>query len=172
MNSLSGFLFLVLFYLISFYGNRTALELLVQRLEHDEECRHDKQQSYSTDTHTADDTKGEGAVTVGSGTSLNDQRYHTDNHRCHGHQNRTQTLLTCLEGCIDNAQPLCTALCSELGNQDGSLRLQTDEHDDTCLQVDIVIHTRYFISIAQVSEHEGTHQSERHAEQHGPWCEP
>ena len=82
----------------------------MQFLEHDEEGRYYEQQGDSTDAHTTDDTEGEGTVTIGTGTTFDDERYHTDNHRGNSHQNRAQTLLTSREGGIDDAQALGTAL--------------------------------------------------------------
>ena len=114
----------------------------MQFLEHDEEDRNDEEQGYRTNRHTAHNAKGEGTVTIGTSTTLNDERNHTRNHREHRHQDWTKTLLASLESSIADAHALCTALRSELRNQDGSLREQADEHDDTRLQVDVVVHAR------------------------------
>ena len=65
-----------------------------------------------------------------------------------------------------------TTLGCELGNQDGRLGQQTYQHDDTRLQVDVVVHARQTQLVAKEGEHESTHQAERHAEQHGPRSEP
>ena len=88
----------------------SPLEPLMKALEHDEEGWDDEEEGNGTHTHTADDTQGKGAVTVGTGTTLNNERYHTDDHRGHRHQNRAQALLTSLEGGIGDAQALSTAL--------------------------------------------------------------
>ena len=72
----------------------------MQFLEHDEEGWHDEEQGDGADAHTTDDTKSQGTVTVGTGTTLDDKRYHTDNHRGHRHQDGAQTLLTSLEGSL------------------------------------------------------------------------
>ena len=79
----------------------------MQFLEHDEEGGNDEEQGNGTNAHTSDDTESEGTVTIGTSTTLNNERYHTDNHRGHCHQNRAQTLLTSLEGGIGNAQAFC-----------------------------------------------------------------
>ena len=139
----------------------------MQLLEHHEEGRNDKEQGNGTDSHTTDDAEGKGTVTIGTGTTLDDERYHTDNHRGHGHQNWAQTLLAGGKGCIANAHALGTALGGELRNQDGRLRKQTDQHDDTRLQVDVVVHARQVEQRAEVGADKGTHQSERYGEQHG-----
>ena len=85
----------------------------MQFLEYDEEGRNDEEQGNGADAHTADDAESKGTVTIGTGTSLDDERYHTDDHRGHRHQNRAQTLLTSFEGSIDNAQALSSS--PELG---------------------------------------------------------
>ena len=82
----------------------------MQILEHDEEGWYYEEQGYGTYAHTANHTKCEGTVAVGTSTTLYHQWYHTDNHRGNSHEDRTQTLLTSLEGSILDAQALCTAL--------------------------------------------------------------
>ena len=60
----------------------------MQILEHDEEGWYDEEQGNGTDAHTADDTKGEGTVTISTSTTLDDEKRWS----CpvHGAQWRTQ----------------------------------------------------------------------------------
>ena len=120
----------------------------MQFLEYDKEGWYNEEQGNSTYAHTADNTQGESTVTVGTGTTLDDEGYHTDNHRGHRHQDGAQTFLTSLECGIHDAQTLGTTLRSKLGNQDGRLGQQTNQHDDTRLQVDVVVHAGNTLRIA------------------------
>ena len=114
----------------------------MQRLEDDEEGGYDEEESDCADGHTTDNAHSQSAVTIGTSAALDDERDHTHDHRDDRHQNRTQTLLTCLEGGILDAHALSTTFAGELGNQDCRLCQQTDKHDDTRLQVDVVVGTR------------------------------
>ena len=144
----------------------------MQFLEHDEEGWYDEEQGDGANAHTADDTKSEGTVTIRTGTTLNYERYHTDNHRSNGHQDWAQTLLAGSEGRISDTHAMFAVLRGHLGNQDGGLGEQADQHDHTRLQVDVVLHALYTKQGYKPGDTEGTHQTERHTEQHGPRCEP
>ena len=120
----------------------------MQALEHDEEGGHYVEQGYRSDGHATDDAEGERAVAVGTGTTFDDERHHTCNHRDDGHQDGAQALLAGLEGGFADAQSLGTALGSEFGDEDGRLREQAYQHDDTRLQVDIVVHARQMEQVA------------------------
>ena len=120
----------------------------MQLLEHDEEGGNNEEQGNSTDAHTADDTQSEGTVTVSTSTTLYHKGNHTDNHRRHRHQDGAQTFLTSFKGGLNDGHALGTALRSELGNQDSRLCQQTNQHDYTRLQVDVVVHARNTLCVA------------------------
>ena len=46
----------------------------MQFLEHDEEGGNDEEQGNGTNAHTSDDAEGEGTVTIGTSTTLNNER--------------------------------------------------------------------------------------------------
>ena len=113
---------------------------LLHPLEEDEEHGHGEEDGGGADNHASDDTDADGAVTVGTGTAGEDQGQHAEHTGEHGHQNRAQTGLGGGVGCFDDAHALAAALQGELGDEDGRLGQQTDEHDDTRLEVDVVLH--------------------------------
>ena len=53
------------------------------------------------------------------------------------------------------------ALRGVLSEEDGGLAEQADEHDETHLKINVVLHAE------ELGEEQGTHQSERHAEDDG-----
>ena len=144
----------------------------MQFLEEDVEGGHDEEQGNSTDAHTANDADGQGTVTIGTGTSLDDEGNHSDNHRGYRHEDRTQTILTGLKGRLADVHALLAFVNGKLGDEDGSLGQQTNKHDDTRLQVDVVVHARQLEREAEVAEQERAHQSERDGQQHGEGDEP
>ena len=112
----------------------------MQFLEHDEEGRYDEEQCECAYRHTAYHAERKGTVAVGSCTSRYNQRYHAGNHGEHGHENGAQTLFASGKGGIAYRHALRTLFGCKLCDEDGGFGKQSDEHDDTCLQIDVVVH--------------------------------
>ena len=118
------------------------MHLLMQRLEDNEESGYNKEQSECTYRHSCGNAKSEYTVSVGTGTTGDNQRNHTGNHRHNGHQDRTQTFVASRKSGIADRHTLRATFLSELGDKDSRLGKQTDKHDHTRLQVDIILHAR------------------------------
>ena len=108
-------------------------------LEDDIEGRHDEDEGECSDRHTTRHTDSECTVSVCSGTTFDNQRNHSGNHRHDGHQDRTQTILTSSQSRLNDRHTLFAFLHRELGNQNSRLRKQTDQHDHTGLEVDVIL---------------------------------
>ena len=89
------------------------------------------------------------------------QRNHTEYAGEDGHQDRTETGLGGGYGGLREAHARGASVGGVLRNQDGGLRKQTDQHDDTRLQVDIVLQPHH------LGEEERTQQTARHGENDG-----
>ena len=113
----------------------------MQFLEDDIERRYHKDKRQRTYRHTSGHADSQRAVTVSTRAALYDQRYHTGNHRYYRHQNRTQTIFACTQSGFNNRHTLLALLYGELGDQNSRLRQQTDQHDHTGLEVDVILLT-------------------------------
>ena len=138
-----------------------AHDALFEGLEDDEEDGDDEQQGNGADDHTANGADAKGVVAVGSNACGKGQWQESEDHGERRHKDRTQADGSGIEGCIDDAHALTTARRGILGEQDGCLRQQTDEHDETRLHVDIVLES------PQPRKEEGACQSEGYAKNDG-----
>ena len=98
---------------------------------------------------------------IGHLLGIEHQGQHTENHRQRGHEDRAQSHLCCKEGTLLERHSCMAALRGVLSEEDGGLAEQADEHDETHLKINVVLHTE------ELGEEQGTHQSERHAEDDG-----
>ena len=138
-----------------------GLETLLQRLEDDEEGGDDEEEAEGADEHTADGAYADGAAAVGSCACGEHQGQHTENHRQRGHEDGAQTHLGGEEGTLLERHASMSALGGVVGEEDGGLAEQADEHDESHLQVDVVLHAE------ELGEEQGAHQSEGYAEDDG-----
>ena len=89
------------------------------------------------------------------------QRDHTEHAGEDGHQNGTQTGFGGRHGGLREAHARGAAVGGVLRDQDGRFRQQTDQHDDTRLEVDVVLQSHY------LGEQERTHQTARNRQNDG-----
>ena len=132
----------------------------MQFLEDDIERRNDKEECHCSDRHSSGHADSERTVSVRTGSTLDNQRNHTGDHGHNGHQNRTQTIFASAHRCLQYRHSLLAFLHGKLGNQNRRLRQQSDQHDHTRLEVDIVL------LAAKPRERERTHQTERNRQKH------
>ncbi len=138
-----------------------GLEALLQRLEDDEEGGDNEEEAKGADEHTANGAYAYGAAAVGSCARCEHQGQHTENHRERGHEDGAQTHLGGEEGTLLERHAGLSALGGVFGEEDGGLAEQADEHDESHLQVDVVLHAE------ELGEEQGAHQSEGHAKDDG-----
>ena len=99
--SFSYLLLLFVFALFDFGAHRPlgigiefeGLDLLLQRLEDDEERGDQEQQGERTDDHAAHDARAERRVAVGADAAGQHQRNHAEDHGEHRHEDGAQTHL-------------------------------------------------------------------------------
>ena len=136
-------------------------EFLLKILEHDEEHRHDEEQGDGSDEHTAHGSHTDRDITVGTHTRSEHQRQHTEDHRKRGHQDGAQTYLCCRDCGLRDTHAVVAALRGVLGKQDGRLGQKADKHEQTDLQVDVVLQTEH------LGEEEASGQTERYRQDDG-----
>ena len=112
-------------------------------MERNEQCRNDKHLKNHTNQHTADSTGSKRTVTVGAYTVGKHQRQQTDNHCEACHQDRTQTRCRTGDSGAHDAHTRLAAVKSELYDKDGVLCQQTDKHDQSDLQIDVVVDAKH-----------------------------
>ena len=142
-------------------GKLDGLEALLQRLEQNKERWHYKEQPKRTDKHAADGAYADGAAAIGSCARGEHQGQHAENHGERGHEDGAQTHLGGKEGTLLERHADMAALRGVLGEEDGRLAEQADEHNQSNLQVDVVLNTE------ELGEEQGSHQAEGHAEDDG-----
>ena len=135
--------------------------LLLHELESDVEHRHEEEQGECADDHAAHYARSERTVSVGASAGREHERKHTEDHRQHCHQDRAEAHLRGRIGGLDDAHALAASLDGILGDEDCRLGQQPDEHDDTGLEVDVVLQPE------ELREEEAAHQSTRHGEDDG-----
>ena len=131
---------------------------LVEVLEDHKERWHEEKQCQCANDTTADDPRTETAVTIGADAHSRYHREHTEDKREDGHHNRSQTRAGSVDSGILQALARLAALGSVLGDKDSRFAQQTDQHDDTRLEVDIVLEA------ADLSQQERTHETYRHGD--------
>ena len=142
-------------------SNSMGLTFSLQGLESDEQCRYEEQQGQCPDDHTAHDARTEGHVTVGAHTVREHQRDHTEYAGEDSHQDRAQTDFGCRYGGLRQGHSRAAPVGGILRDQNGGLREQADQHDDTRLQVDVVLQSQH------LGEEERTQQAARYGEDDG-----
>ena len=135
--------------------------LLLHELESDVEHRNEEEQGECADDHAAHYARSERTVSVGASAGREHEREHTEDHRQHRHQDRAEAHLRSRIGGLDDAHALAASLDGILSDEDSRLGQQPDEHDDTRLEVDVVLQPK------ELREEEAAHQSARHGEDDG-----
>ena len=130
-------------------------------LEDDEEDGDDEEEGDGADDHATDGADTEGVVAVGSDTSGESQGQEAEDHRERGHEDGTQADGCSIEGSLDNTHTLTATRRSVLGKQDGGLRQQTDQHDESRLHIDVIL------KAPELSEDKRTCQSEGYTQDDG-----
>ncbi len=82
------------------------------------------------------------------------------------HKDRTESFLACSEIRFSYGHAFLVLVDGEFGDEDGGLCKKTYEHDDTGLEVDVVVETQ------QTGEHEGAHKTEWNGQKYGKRNEP
>ena len=139
---------------------------LLHPLENHEQGGHEKEQCQHAYQHTAHNTRSQRAIAVGSNTRGEHHRQQAHYHGECRHEDRAQTLLGCCDGGADKRHPFASSLRGKLGEQDGCLGEQADEHDETHLKIDVVLQSE------QAHEEKTTHHARGYAQQHGKGDEP
>ena len=136
-------------------------ELLLQRLEDNEQRGHHEDLTERTNEHTAYGSSTQRLVTILTHTRGKHHRQQTDDHSQRSHEDRTQTGSSTQHGRPGDGHTEFAALQCELHNQNSILGQQSDKHDQRNLHIDVV-------GVAEeLREEEGTSQTERHGEHHG-----
>ena len=141
--------------------DRVCFDFFFQRLEEDEEHRHEEQQGKRSHKHTTNHTQTQRDIAHGTSTPLKNHRNQTYDKREGGHQDGTQTRLGGIECSFNDGHSLTAAFAGIFRNQNGSLGQQADEHDDTHLHIDVVL------QFCEIDEHKAANQSEWHAQHDG-----
>ena len=157
---LAHFHFLLNLPILRLYG-LCGTETLLQPLEGNEQGGNNKEQCQRTDYHTAHSSRTERTVTVGTHTGGHHQRQQTEYHGERGHEDRTQTGFGGADSRSDKPHTRLAALSSILRQQDSGLGKQTDQHNQTRLQVDVILQSH------QLGEQEAAHQTYRNGEDYG-----
>lgn len=108
-------------------------------LEHYEQCRNKKQQGERSEYHATYHSGSERAATVCAHPVSHHQRHKTYYHRQYGHQYRTETGFGGAIGGFRQRHSFLTPFAGKLGDEDCRFRKQTDNHDKSCLHIDVVL---------------------------------
>lgn len=136
----------------------SLLEPFLDGLEDDKEHGDDEQESNGAYDHAADSAYAERVVTISAHTSGESQRQETEDHRHRRHEDGAQSDGSGIKGSLDNTQSLPAPRSGILGEQDGSLREQANQHNQSRLHVDVIFQS------PQVGKKERTRQTEGDAE--------
>ena len=156
-------------------------DLLLYPFKENEEDGNGEEDGECADNHASDNTYTDGTVTIGTSAAGEEQRHHTKHAGEYSHEDRTQTCLASSVSGLNDTHSLTTTFEGELGDEDSGLGQQTDEHNHTCLQVDVVLNLSEDIHILtcqqtasatgnevpQPGEAEAAHQTCRDGEDDG-----
>lgn len=88
--------------------------------------------------HTSHNSCSQRTITICSCTRREHQRKHTEYHTKYRHDNRSETCLSCRISRGNNSHTFTSTFYSVLGNQNSRLRQQANQHNRSCLQINIV----------------------------------
>src|SRR5574344_1233809 len=132
----------------------SSFDFILQFLEYHEKRRYNKQQSDCTDKHSANYSRSQGMISIGTGTTRIQKRQHSKQECQHGHQYRAKSHLGGRKCGILNRHPLAMPFRSIFCNKDGRFGKQADNHYHTCLQVNVILD----------AEHLGKKEASKNAE--------
>ena len=138
-----------------------GLHLLLEILEEDEEHGHEEQDGQDAEQHAAHDARTERRVAVGPRTAGEHQRQQAEYHGQDRHQNGAEAHAGGSQGGLNQRHTCPSAVGGILGQQDGRLGQQADEHDEARLHVDVVLQPH------QLGKDKAAHQPERHGKDDG-----
>ena len=148
--------------LVNLDGNRVIsflelywFDLFLKALENNPESRNDKQQNQRAYQHSAHSTGSERPVAIRSDTGREHQREHTEHHRQGRHQDRTEAVLGRSDGRLLERHSAPAAFPGIVSYQDCGLCKQADQHNQSGLQVDVVLQSEH------LGEQEAAHKSAR-----------
>src|SRR5438445_7082480 len=104
----------------------------------DVEDRDEEEVEHGGEHHAADDGRTDGVATVGSRAGGEKERADAEDEGDGGHQDGAEAEFGGLDGSVDDGPALLEELLRELDDEDRVFRGETDEHDETNLDVDVV----------------------------------
>ena len=113
-------------------------ELLADRFDDDVQHRNEDDVQESGHHHPAGHRRADRMPGFLSRTGGKDERKHAENKRQGRHQDRTQTNAGRLDGGIEDRQAALAELFGELHDQNGVLRSQPNQHDESDLAIHVV----------------------------------
>ena len=116
--------------------------------------------------HSADDGRAKHAPGDGAGAAGKPKRQTSEDKCERSHEDRSQAQTRALKRGVDEWFAFFVFVLGEFDDKDRVFSGQSDEHDETDLRVDVVLHP------AQPKRRERAEHRDRRAEQHTEWQRP